>query len=267
MLSVIGRPGHSKTTLGGYLVKREAERLAANGIENRYAAHISWEQPVEELEAMYHSGKYGVSDVAWGRVPIGEVIANTAKRPGLPVWLFGESIYSTTFDTPPMTIERVYDGIRGIYKEWGKLPSLLFFDYIQDIPVPSERDRYSQVSAAMRMVKRLAVQAKTPVILGVQANARVDDYKSPIPTLRDAEWSAVIGQKSDAVISLWRPIRTFLPQDEPFIEVGGKDYDNTEQLLVIKLLKQRFEKGYGIWAVRFDPDELTLNDYTVIEIA
>jgi replicative DNA helicase len=251
------------TTYGGYLVKSEATRIMeANETDQKYAAHISWEQPVEELEAMYqNSTGYGITDVAWGRVPMGEVTKTAIKRPRLPVWLFGDSLYKSNLDTPPMTVQAVYHAIQAIWKEWRMLPSILFLDFIQNIPVPSERDRYMQVSSAMRLVTRLAVQAKCPIVIGVQANQRTDDYKMPIPTMRDAEWSAVIGQLADAVLALWRPIKSFLPIHEPFIDIAGVDYPNTENLFVMKLLKQRFEKGHGIWAQHLDPNTLIMKDY------
>lgn len=267
-LTIVARPGHGKTSFGGALCLKEGRRLMNEGIEDRYVAHITWEQPVEELESMYHdaSGAYSVTDIAWGRVSVEDVIRNTVKRPALPVWLFGESIYHTSFNSPVMTVDKVMDAIHVIYKQWGKLPSLLFFDYLQDIPVPDERDRYNQVSAAMRRVKRLSVQAKCPVIIGVQASARVDDYAQPIPTIRDAEWSNVIGQKTDVQISLWRPVRTHPPREHPVIEVGGVDYTNNDKLLVIKLLKQRFDKGHGVWGVRFDPATIELRDFKLTSV-
>lgn len=266
-LTIVARPGQLKTGLSGALIKREGLRLQRLGIQDRYAAHVSWEQPVEELEAMFHQASgYSISDIAWGRVNVDEIIRNTTNRPALPVWIFGESVYNTDFDTPPMTIDRVLLAIEAVYEKWGKLPSLMAFDYLQDIPVPDERDRYNQVSAAMRRVRRLAVQAKCPILVGVQASARVDAYEKPIPTLGDAEWSNVIGQKTDAQIALWYPIKTHHPNDHPTIEVGGVTYPNTDELLVVKLLKQRFERGYGIWGVKFNPATLELGDWSKTEL-
>lgn len=264
VLGLLARPGHMKTTLGGYWVREEAEKIVArNETDKFYTAHICWEQPVEELEAMYQmpSG-YGVTDVAWGRVPMATVIKDSLARPSLPVWLFGDSIYSTDFDSPPMTVEVILEAIHGLYKERGMLPRLLFFDYIQDIPVPDEHNRLSQVTAAMRAVKRLAVQAKCPVIVGIQANQRVDDYAIPIPAIRDAEWSSVIGQKTDALISMWKPARTTQGEEMPTIDIAGSSYMNNDNLLVIRLLKQRFEKGLGTFALDFDPNTMILRDAT-----
>lgn len=261
VLGLLARPGHMKTTFGGYLVMREAEKIQERGDLIKYAIHVSWEQPVEELEAMYQRPiGYNISDVAWGRVPKDTIIADSIKRPELPVWIFGDSLHKSTMDTPPMTIERIYASIRGVKKEFNKTPNIIFFDYIQDIPVPTEKDRYMQVSSAMRLVKRLAIQIKCPIVLGIQAKQEVDDRKEPIPVLRDAEWSAVIGQKLDVSLSLWRPIRTFLPHQRQMINVGGREYVNNESLFVVKLLKQRFEKGYGIWAYDFDPAQMQIKN-------
>ena len=255
------------TSLGGTMVRKEAARIKAAGLDDKlYAAHISWEQPVEELEAMYQLAGYSITEMAWGNVPVEEVIAGSLKRPGLPVWLFGDSIYSTNLNTPPMTIEYVYDAITAIDKEWHMRPSFLFFDYIQDIPVPDERDRYMQVSSAMRKVKRLATQVPCPIALGVQANQRTDDYAEPIPTMRDTEWASVIAQKADTIIALWRPIRTWLPIHKPSITIGGIERKNDDLLFVIKLLKQRFGKGYGIWSVQFDMDKLEISDYPPMKV-
>ncbi len=262
VFGMLARPGHLKTTLGAYYIRREAQRLAQAGVSDRfYTAHICWEQPVEELEALYQMpNNYGVSDVAWGHVPIERVIQDSLDRPSLPVWLFGDSIYETGFDSQPMTVDVVLDGIHGIHKERGMLPSLLFFDYIQDIPVPDERDRVAQVTSAMRKVKRLAIQAKCPVIVGIQANQKVDDYAIPIPTMRDSEWSSVIGQKVDALVSMWKPRRTHQPGEFPEIEVDGQYYTNEDNLMVMRLLKQRFFKGWGTYALDFDPNMMTMKD-------
>jgi hypothetical protein len=100
-----------------------------------------------------------------------------------------------------------------------------------------------------------------PGIAGVQASRDVDDYANPIPTMADAQWSSAIEQTADKQIAVWRPIKTHDPAKHPTIELGGIDYLNDEHLLVIRLLKQRFERGYGTFAVRFEPQTLQVEDY------
>jgi hypothetical protein len=47
-----------------------------------------------------------------------------------------------------------------------------------------------------------------------------------------------------------------------YIEINGHEYLVDEGLLVIKLLKQRFDSGSGIWPIHFEPQTLTIKDYS-----
>ena len=203
---------------------------------------------------------YSVTDLAWGRVPVSEIRRNSINRINLPIWLFGMSLYGSSFRSPPFTIERLYDSIEHIYTKYGKKPSALFLDYIQRIPVPNEKERYMQVTSATHMVRKLSVEAKTPIFLGVQANQRIDDRGSPIPSMRDAECSAAITQDADTVVGLWRPIRSHAKDEHPFIKVGDNYYHNNDKLMVLKLLKQRWESGTGIFAANMDMATLAISD-------
>jgi replicative DNA helicase len=261
VVDVIARPGHGKTSLMVAMARREALKLVDLGEEDKYVAYISWETPVEELDAGFQNMPgYDVSDLAWGRVPEDSIVENSLTRVDIPVWIFGYSLYQSSFDTPPMTVERVYEAIEGLYRRTGMRPQALFVDYIQRIPVPSEKERYMQVTSAARLIRRLGTEARCPVFLGVQANQRIDDRHSPIPSMRDAEWSAAITQDADTVLGLWRPSRTHLIAEHPYIEVGGKSWRNTEELLIIRLLKQRWESGSGIFGVNFHMPTLTLSE-------
>lgn len=268
VLSLVGRPGAGKTSLGAALVSREAIRILATGeAESRYAAHITWEQSVEEMEALYQAAipdvvqRFTTSDIAWGRVDTAALEKSLVKRPMLPVWLFGDSLYNTDIHTPPMTIDKVYYAVKAVYETYSMRPSVMFLDYIQDIPVLNEKERTQQVGRAMRMIKRLAIQVKCPIILGVQSNQRVDEYANPIPTPRDLEWSSVIFQKSDVTAAIWRPVTTWSPEEKDMVDVGGVQYKNSPELMIVKLWKQRGEQGYGQWAIHFDPATLRIADY------
>ena len=114
------------------------------------------------------------------------------------------------------------------------------------MPTDGAKEKLGQVDQAINDAKQLAMRMGLPIIVGVQARREVDSYKNPIPTLSDAQWSSSIEQVADKQISVWRPIKTHDPSEEPTIKVGDTDYTNDENLFVIKLLKQRFEKGYGV---------------------
>lgn len=251
------------TSVMSAIAKQEALQILDRGEQDEYmVAYVTHETPVEELDAFFQPRKgFTVTDLAWGRADLNEVVKQSIEgRVQIPVWLMGKSLYNADFGARPMEIEVVYDGLRGIVKRHGKKPALVVIDYIQRIPVPNERERYMQVTKAAHLVRDLSITLQCPVILGVQSNQRVDDRASPIPDMRDAEWSAAITQDADTVISLWRPIRTYPAFEKPTVKIGNKNYTNDSELLVIKLLKQRWEEGRGIWAVNMNMATLAMSE-------
>jgi hypothetical protein len=82
--------------------------------------------------------------------------------------------------------------------------------------------------------------------------------------MRDAEWSAAITQDADTVVGLWRPIRTHDITEHEYIKVGDSYYRNSVELMVIKLLKQRWESGTGVFAANMDMSTLGISDATSV---
>jgi len=262
LMAVVSRPGHGKSSFMAYMAKRKALEIAARGAEDEVVIYASWEQPIEEIEAFFASGQqYTSSDLAWGRAPLDVIRRGAVKRAGLPIWYIGQSLRHAGVRKPRMYVEQVYAAIESLLYEHGKKPVLICLDYLQIIPVESEQQRHEQVTEATIQAKELLTSIGCPGIAGVQARRDVDSYRDPIPTMADAQWSSAIEQTADKQIAVWRPIKTHDPQEHHTIRIGGIDYANEEDLFVIRLLKQRFEKGYGKWAVRFRPQTLELYDY------
>lgn len=262
LMAVVARPGHGKSSWMAYMAKRTALDIVARGAQEKEAVvYISWEQPIEEIEAFFQAGKdYTSSDMAWGRADMDVIKTRSVKRVNLPVWTIGASLRHANIKKPVMTVDMVYQAIEGMFDEYGISPKLVLLDYLQIVPA-GHGERRDQVTEATYNAKRLAMQIGAPIIAGVQAGRRVDDYKSPLPTMADAQWSSAIEQTADKQISVWRPRKTHDPEEYPKIPVEGIEYKNDEDLFIIKLLKQRFERGYGAWAVRFKPETLELFDY------
>jgi replicative DNA helicase len=268
LMAVVSRPGHGKSSFMAYMAKREAYNIQARGMAEKEAAvYVSWEQAIEELEAFFQSGDaYTSTDMAWGRVPL-DIIRQRAikERPALPVWMMGYSIKDSDKRRPPMTVDMVYQAIRDMYHEFSVRPTLICLDYLQIIPILGEhadKERVAMVTEATIQAKHLAMEVACPIIAGVQASREVDNRHVKIPAMSDAQWSSAIEQTADKQIALWRPIRTEDLDDDPQVKVGGVTYDITENLLVIKLLKQRFDSGTGVWAVNFIPQTLEMCDFT-----
>lgn len=263
LMAVVARPGHGKSSFMAYMAKREADAIVKRGKLGKEAVvYVSWEQPVEEIEAFFQSGDaYTSSDMAWGRVPLDTIKKRSIKRINLPIWTIGHSLRHANVKKPRMTVDVVYQAIEAMHAEYGITPTLVCLDYLQIVKTDSGGDRLTQVTDATFAAKELAMRVGVPIIAGVQARRSVDDQRDPLPGMADAQWSSAIEQTADKQISLWRPSKTHLSDEHPQIEIGGVNYANNEELFAIKLLKQRFERGFGVWAVRFRPHTLELFDY------
>jgi replicative DNA helicase len=266
LVALVSRPGHGKSSLMAYMARREAKNIQARGMAEKEAAvYVSWEQSVEELEAFFQSGDtYTSTDMAWGRVDLEVVRKQAIKRPALPVWMMGYSIKDANEERPPMTVDMVYQAIRDMYHEFGVRPTLICLDYLQIIPIPgkhADKERVAKVTEATIRAKHLAMEVGCPILAGVQASRDVDGRRNKIPAMSDAQWSSAIEQTADKQLALWRPIRTEDPDEVQQVRIGGVEYDITGSLFVVKLLKQRFDSGTGVWAVNFVPQTLEMGDF------
>lgn len=262
LMAAVARPGHGKSSFMAYMAKKTALDIIKRGAEDEAVVYVTWEQSIEEIEAFFQSGgKYTSTDMAWGRVPMDVIKRNAVKRPALPIWFVGYSNRHAGIEKPRMYVDYVYEAIEGMQREYGKRPVLLLLDYIQIIPVERGGKRFEQVAHATTLTKELLMNLGVAGIAGVQASRDVDKYNEKIPTMSDAQHSSEIEQRADKQIALWRPIKDIDPAAHPTIDIAGKSYANDEQLLVMRLLKQRFDVGYGTFPVRFKPQTLEMFDY------
>lgn len=265
LMSVVSRPGHGKSSFMAYMTRRAARKIVEQGDTKKCTIYVSWEQSVEEIEAFFQSGQnYSSTDLAWGRVPIDTVKEHSIKRINLPVWMIGYSINDAGRSKPPLTVDMVYDTIRAIRYEYDYEPVLACLDYIQKIPVTGKKSRTEEVTEAVFEAKRLAVDIGVPIIAGVQASREADKRNSGPPLMSDAQWASAIEQEADKQISLLRPAKVM--EEGEMIEVGSTEYQVTKELMIIKLLKQRFDSGTGVWAVRFEPQTLKMSDYSSVRM-
>ncbi len=266
LMAVVARTGHGKSAMMAYMAKRVAQGIIANGILDEVVIYATWEQSQEEIESLFEVGTgYSSTQLAWGDFELGVAERALVHRPGLPIWLMGNSLASKDPKREPMTVDAVYSEIRGLWDEFGKRPALICLDYLQIIPTDNMKERNHQVHEATIQAKQLALAVGCPIIAGVQAGRSVDSTKSHIPRLSDCQWSSGIEQTADKVMALYMPIKEYEK------ELGGKEPDRIEYeeityydpacLLVVRLLKQRFDVGYGTWAVHFKPQTLEMNDY------
>jgi len=260
----IGRPGHGKTSVLAYRAARAAKQIIQRGTqENEVVVFISYEQPVEQIEASIQAqmgGGFSVSDVGWGRVDMEAVRRQSIKRPQLPVWFMGKSLLDRGKRVPPMYIDTVYKELLNMERDYGKIPVLICFDYLQIMPIRDKKDRAGEVAEACYQLEDLAVTLACPACVGAQAKTGVESSASKIPTLADAYYTAVLDHIASKSYGLFKPCRAVLPEMRAEIEVGGIEYstqtDWYQHLFFLKMNKQRFEHGSYLFPCHFDMSTL-----------
>jgi len=202
----LGRPGEGKSTIMRILAMTEARRLITSGLTNEfYVAFVSYEESIDSQEIHFRERTYTTEDFWRGKVPPEKVIASSIHRANLPIYWFGESMMKSDINSPPMTIDMCISGIKGVYKNEGKLPSLIIIDYAQEVEVQRRNPKRTQdVIEGMRDIIRMAEHIGCPVELGSQAKQTSRDRRPPIPDLDDTEYSYFLAQKSQNVVGIWR---------------------------------------------------------------
>lgn len=259
VVAFMGRPGHAKTSVLAYFARTEGQRIYNRGKAKQEAVvYVTYEQSAEELEAYFQTNdQYSNSDLMRGKVDLDLIRDRSIKRPHLPVWVIGHGLSRIDPRAPRMTPDVVYKAIETMEEDYGIKPALVLVDYMQLIPVLNASDRVQQVTEVPIRVKELAMRVGCPAVLAVQAGRGVDERKVKLPMLADAQWASSIEQTCDKVFALWRPWQT--EEQGKAIELeDGNIYQVTETLLIMRMLKQRFEDGRWTWALHFNPKTLEL---------
>jgi replicative DNA helicase len=258
MVVFVARPGHCKTSTLAYLARKEAMNIAETKAKDDIVIYISWEQITEEIDSYFHINQnYTATDIVKGDVDLDVVASNVYKRAELPVWLIGDSLSRTSTKSLRLTTDVIWATVEAIIDEYGKTPRLICGDYLQLVPIQRSKDLVSDITHAAGLLKELAKRCKCPLALGVQARQEVDDYKIKLPRSRDGQWASRIYQACDKWFSLWRPWIT--DKGAKPLKFNDQEYEITENLLIIKKLKERFWKPTQTWAMYFEPQALKLS--------
>lgn len=259
VMGIIARPGHGKSTLAAYLARKTAKDILAREAHNECVVYVTFEQSIEEIEAFFQidEGQYSVTDFALGKVDRDTILRGSMNRISLPVWLAGKSMMKRG-SIPTMTVSNVYRAIETLETDHKIKPALIIIDYIQIVPVERASEKVQQVGDAIDRAKtELAMNCGCPVVLCVQASRAVDKSKSKIPTSADCQWSSAIEQASDKLFGIWRPCLT---ENVDEVRINKEQIKVTPNLLVVKMLKQRFAAAGQVFPLFFAPEFVKLAD-------
>ena len=282
LVCIIGRPGDGKSSLLAYRARREARLIRENPQrKDDVVVYVTWENSIEELVTMLAaSPTTNASDIAWGRADLDAVRKTSVTMAGSPVWFIGHGIGRARGNAdhrtmPRMTPDVVFDAIESMKAEWGVNVSLMLFDYLQLIPLDGRyKSRVEVVSEVPIRIKELAMRIGCPAIAAVQARREVDDYDIKLPQRRDAQWASAIEQTVDKAFGIWRPWNTESGKADPknvyvmpngarairgaYVDVWEQQFQITETLLLMQMLKQRGDSGRANFSLHFHPAYLKL---------
>lgn len=267
LVTLLGRPGHSKTTTMIHLAKQASNAIHAMQEQgagfDRIVVYATWETLTEEFIGLLSAQASGqtLESIARGRADLEMIrdvaIANISNR----IYVVGRSRLQTTFT--PISLEIVDYIIRDL-REQGKVPMLILLDYLQRIPSSYPSSRLVQknmiVEDNVSRAKNLALAHFCPTVIGAQASRDTDDQSGlKFPSMSMAQWSSSIEQDSDKLIALTRPI-LYLEEGAEIEVSENLSIPVTPTLLCCKVLKQRWGKAGKTFFLYFDPASITLGE-------
>ena len=253
LVVILANSSHGKTSFMQYVLRQEAKKIADKKSESEIVVFVTWETAVEEL-GMYDISSYtkipsdklyqgGITDSDWKSLEIAAV-----KRSVMPVWVIGHSIKRRK-KRPHLTMSNVLRALQWIEDEFSLHPTLICLDYLQRMEPDIRDTRRLQVFDSMNKAKDMALALGCPVLLGCQAKREIIDRDWKLPRMSDGEETSNIEHTADKVLSFWNPKMT-----ETTETLGSTDIANTNNLLIVGLMKQRYGKAGLWWPVHFQPD-------------
>lgn len=215
--------------------------------------HVSVEESVEEQAYLLLGQLAGedAGELARGNVQDWSKLGQAAITVGtIPIFRIGDSL-ARAEDFPELYLSNMVKAIETLVS--GQVtghkykPAAIFFDYLQAFPFDPEvrradnkdMQRRLQVREDIYRLRQAAAHFDCPIIVGVQAKQHLNDARKDfqMPGIYDGEESSAIAQRCDRIIQLWLPKMTHAVGT--FIDYGGRDVQVAENMLFIKVGKQR----------------------------
>lgn len=263
MVVAVARPGQGKTSFAVAFAKKTVDDIIRrNAKESELVIYITWDQPMEEIAMMYYAEQgISVEDYAWGRLSKAQLVAQASKHVGDPFWAVGVSVTQT--NQADLTFENVFASISQIKSQFGRKPVLVIIDYIQRIYIPRRTERPAMVAEASMQAANLAKDLACPMIVLAQAGRQVDKSDTRIPDLADCQHSSQLEQDATKVYGLMRPAVAMYGQTElDVVDSSGhkQKIPITENLMLLKVAKQRMTKAGKIFPLYLNPATLRMED-------
>ncbi|MBA2705844.1 MAG: AAA family ATPase [Blastocatellia bacterium] len=263
ILAILARPGHGKSTLAAFLARKEAQEIAAEQRKEN-VFYVTLDQPIEEIETIINSDSgLTVSDIAWGRADIEAMRVRSLKRVRLPLDYVGKSAYEHR-KNKPFTFRNIFADIKTETERRGVKTSLIVLDYIQKFHVAEKERRQDEVTEAIFAARELCLELQCKMIVCVQASRESEKGEGKIPRSHHCQHASAIEQEADAILGLWRPVKTETTNEVQVTIEGKKQvYPIVPELMFMRLDKQRMGEAGIDYAVWLDPNLVRLAEMEV----
>ncbi len=253
LVAVIAQTSQYKSSFLHFWERELAKQLVKEKRTNEGIIHVSTEECVEEqvfLDLAHETGE-DAGKMAGGNVQDWSKLEAAAVRiGGIPIYRIGDSL-ARAEDFPNLYLSNIQKSIDALVK--GRVPgkpavkpAAMFFDYLQAFPFDPEvrragagvDQRRLQVREDIFRLRQIGSLYACPVIVAVQAKQSIDSAGTiHQPGIYDGEESSAIAQRADRIFTLWMPSRTNALNS--LIDIGGKNITVTENMLFLKVGKQR----------------------------
>lgn len=272
MIGVLGFTSNGKSSLMSWIARQHAAKIRKRQDGSKgIVLSVTWEQSVEEQGVVDIAQIAGINVSSLmrgdGSIDWNEVTRASVRRSQIPWWWIGHSVLDNS-KRPRMDMETLREVIDRLVDREGLVIELLVLDYLQRIPgrkaIRERRERFVDI---VDDVKDLALSVGAPVMLGSQAGRQVKDRAWQMPLIDDAQETSNFEQSCDKMLACFYP-KTSNPVGTT-ISDGGSEYQVTDNLFIVGLLKQKFGPANINVPLHLDParniitpmERVNLNDY------
>lgn len=257
MIAVLGRTSNYKTGLMTFWARNAAQTIIDRQDLKQAVVYVTWESAVEELLALDMAAtlKMSATDIFQGRITDAqmETLKATAfKRASLPVWIIGHSIKEGR-KRPRLTLTMLAKALEYMFTEFELRPRAIFLDYLQQIETEEGEDRRMQVFDNVRRCKDMSYAMRCPVIVGTQATREAYKNTWGIPGIAESMETSNLEHTADGVLGVWMPLTNHEVGQVIEPKGSGNRLTVNENLLILRVLKQRMGAQGRMWSLYVDP--------------
>jgi replicative DNA helicase len=256
LITVMGMTSNFKSGLMQFWARHTADVIGEEHIEDECVVYVTWEQAIEEMLTfdLAATARLSATDIMQGRITDAQFdelrLVHGTRRAMAPLYLIGHSLAEGK-KRPRLTLDVVGRALMLIREEFGLKPRAIFLDYLQQIDPGEGENRRMQVFHNVDRCKDMSLGMACPVVLGCQASRSLYGETWGVPRMHDGLETSNIEHTTDKMLGVWMPKTSH--EIGKVLSAQGKQIEVTENLLILKLNKQKMGPAGRWWCLYVDP--------------